>query len=48
MQAHMLDQIGQAVIATDTEGRVTYANRFANELYGWDPAEMIGHVGRTG
>ena len=38
MQAHMLDQIGQAVIATDTEGRVTYANRFAGELYGWAPA----------
>jgi PAS domain S-box-containing protein len=41
-QAHMLDQIGLAVMATDTEGRVTYANRFANELYGFDAAEMVG------
>jgi PAS domain S-box-containing protein len=41
MQAHMLDQIGQAVIATDTGGRVTYANRFAGELYGWAPGEML-------
>ena len=44
MQAHMLDQIGQAVIATDTEGRVTYANRFAGELYGWPPGDMLGRV----
>ncbi len=42
MQAHMLDQIGQAVIATDTEGRITYANRWASELYGWPPAEILG------
>jgi PAS domain S-box-containing protein len=44
MQAHMLDQIGQAVIATDTGGRVTYANRFAGELYGWPVSEMLGRV----
>jgi len=44
MQAHMLDQIGQAVIATDTEGRVTYANRFAGELYGWAPGDMLGRA----
>ena len=41
MQAHMLDQIGQAVIATDTAGRVTYANRFARELYRWMPGDML-------
>jgi PAS domain S-box-containing protein len=44
VQAHMLDQIGQAVIATDTEGRITYANRCAGELYGWGPGEMLGRV----
>jgi PAS domain S-box-containing protein len=44
MQAQMLDQIGQAVIATDTAGRVTYANRFAGELYGWAPGDMLGRV----
>ncbi|MBA2602329.1 MAG: PAS domain S-box protein, partial [Acidobacteria bacterium] len=43
-QAHMLDQIGQAVIATDAGGRVTYANRFAGELYGWAPGEMLGRA----
>ncbi len=41
-QAHMLDNIGQAVIATDPAGVVIYANRFAEELYGWSRAEMLG------
>jgi PAS domain S-box-containing protein len=44
VQAQMLDQIGQAVIATDTGGRVTYANRFAGELYQWAPGEMVGRI----
>jgi PAS domain S-box-containing protein len=44
MQAHMLDQIGQAVIATDTNGSITYANRFAGELYGWAPRDMLGQA----
>jgi PAS domain S-box-containing protein len=44
MQAHMLDHIGQAVIATDTSGRVTYANRCASELYGWSSADIVGQV----
>jgi PAS domain S-box-containing protein len=44
MQAHMLDHIGQAVIATDTVGRVTYANRVAAELYGWCVDEMLGRL----
>jgi PAS domain S-box-containing protein len=42
MQAHMLDHIGQAVIATDTAGRVTYANLFAGDLYGWGRTDMLG------
>jgi PAS domain S-box-containing protein len=41
-QAYMLDHIGQAVIATDMEGCITYVNRFAGELYGWPPEEMLG------
>ncbi len=40
-QAHMLDSIGQAVIATDLDGKITYANRFAEDLYGWPIAEII-------
>ncbi len=42
MQAHILNHIGQAIIATDTTGTVIYANRFAGELYGWSPQEMQG------
>jgi len=42
VQAHMLDSVGQAVIATDTSGIITYANRFAEELYGWTRAEITG------
>jgi len=42
MQANMLDQIGQAVIATDSSGTVIYANRAAGALYGWAPAELLG------
>ncbi|HEX7706549.1 MAG TPA: PAS domain S-box protein [Thermoanaerobaculia bacterium] len=42
MQAHMLDQIGQAVIATDPDGKVIYANRAAGELHAWPPEEMLG------
>jgi PAS domain S-box-containing protein len=42
LQAQMLDSIGQAVIATDLEGRVVYANRMADELYGWPRGGMLG------
>ena len=41
-QAHLLDTIKQAVIATDLAGIITYWNRFASELYGWTAAEAIG------
>ena len=42
LQANLLDQVGQAVIATDVAGRITYVNRFARELYGWSAVEMVG------
>jgi two-component system cell cycle sensor histidine kinase/response regulator CckA len=42
VQAHILDNIGQAVIATDIEARVTYANRNAGKVYGWSVSEMLG------
>ena len=41
IQAHMLDSIGQAVIATDLQGRITYANRFVEDLYGWPAAKIV-------
>ena len=42
LQSHILEHIGQAVIATDQFGRITYANRHAGTLYGWSPTEIIG------
>jgi PAS domain S-box-containing protein len=37
-----LASIGDAVIATDAESRVTFMNRIAADLTGWDPAEAQG------
>jgi len=41
-QAHLLDVIGQAVIATDLRGDIIYWNRFAEKLYGWPSEAVIG------
>ncbi|HKR66594.1 MAG TPA: PAS domain S-box protein [Thermoanaerobaculia bacterium] len=41
-QAHLLDAVEQAVIATDLEGKVTFWNRYAAEVYGWSEAEAVG------
>src|SRR5262245_53810380 len=41
-QAGLLDAVDQAVIATDTDGIITYWNRFAERLYGWSAPEVIG------
>lgn len=37
-----LRSIGDAVITTDLEGRITLINRIAEELTGWNHAEAIG------
>ncbi len=38
-----LSSIGDAVITTDVEGRVTFMNRVAESLTGWAEAESMGH-----
>ena len=38
-----LNSIGDAVIATDAEGRVTLLNPLSERLTGWTQAEAIGH-----
>ena len=41
-RANLLNQIGESVIATDTNGTITYWNKSAEKLYGWTPEEAIG------
>jgi PAS domain S-box-containing protein len=41
-QARLLDVVEQAIITTDLNGSITYWNRFAETLYGWQSAEVIG------
>lgn len=41
-QAHLLDAVDQAVIATDLNGTVIFWNLFAETLYGWPAAEALG------
>jgi PAS domain S-box-containing protein len=42
LQARLLNSVGQAIIATDLEGNITYWNRAAEQLYGWKEAEVLG------
>src|ERR671910_999197 len=41
-QARLLNAVGQAIIATDPQGRIIYWNRAAEELYGWPKEEVMG------
>lgn len=41
-QAQLLRAVGQAVIATDLLGQVTYFNPAAERLYGWSAEEVLG------
>ena len=41
-QARLLETVGQAIIATDVAGVITYWNRAAEELYGWAAVEAQG------
>lgn len=41
-QSRLLDAVGQAVIATDLQGTVTYWGRSAETIYGWTQQEAIG------
>ncbi len=41
-QAHLLDAVEQAVIATDLNGTIIFWNSYAETLYGWPAAEALG------
>ena len=42
IQAQMLDSVGEAVMATDLEGKIIYWNRGAERLYQWHADEVMG------
>lgn len=41
-QARLLNAVGQAIVATDTNGTIIYWNHAAEQLYGWSEAEVLG------
>jgi PAS domain S-box-containing protein len=42
LEGTLLNALGEAVIATDPEGRVVYWNDAARDLYGWSAEEVLG------
>ena len=42
MQASLLDQVRNAVIATDLDGLITFWNRWAENMYQWKSSEVLG------
>jgi len=42
LQARMLDAVGDAVIAVDTNHKIIFWNEAATRMYGWKPEEVIG------
>lgn len=41
-QLRLLNSVGQAIIATDMNGKIIYWNYAAEQLYGWLEAEVLG------
>jgi len=41
-QARLLEEIGESVIATNSEGKIIYWNHAAELLYGWKEEEVLG------
>ncbi len=41
-QANLLEQVQDAIVATDWDGRVVYWNRAAEALYGWLASDALG------
>ncbi|OFY91631.1 MAG: hypothetical protein A2266_04820 [Bacteroidetes bacterium RIFOXYA12_FULL_40_10] len=42
LQADLLSNVGQSIIATDLLGKVIYWNNAAEKIYGWSSAEAMG------
>jgi diguanylate cyclase (GGDEF)-like protein/PAS domain S-box-containing protein len=44
--AALLDALGQAIIVTDLQGRITFWNPAAETMYGWSATEAVGQSAR--
>lgn len=42
-QAELLDKAREAILVTDLTGRIVFWNQGAQAVYGWTPAEAVGH-----
>jgi PAS domain S-box-containing protein len=42
LESSLLERVDAAVMAVDLRGRVIFANRYVEKLYGWPPDEIIG------
>ncbi len=42
LQAHLLDRVQAAVLVTDLEGTILFANPYCEVLYGMGPDELVG------
>ncbi|HVL05807.1 MAG TPA: PAS domain S-box protein [Acidimicrobiales bacterium] len=45
-QSHLLDAVGEAVVAVDLSGAITYWGPGAEHLYGWSSEEVVGRYAR--
>ena len=44
LESHLLERVDAAVLAVDLQGRILFANRYAETLYGWSREETIGRL----
>jgi len=44
LESHLLERVDAAVMAVDLQGRILFANRYAETLYGWSRDETIGRL----
>jgi PAS domain S-box-containing protein len=44
LESVLLERVDAAVLAVDLQGRVLFANRYAETLYGWSREETIGRL----
>jgi PAS domain S-box-containing protein len=46
LESRLLERVDAAVMAVDLAGNILFANRFAEELYGWQREDVIGRAAK--